>query len=77
MDGDFCWYKHQKSQTESSFSLFMVVIDFRKLKNLISPIHHKERDGHDDVNSQKSKDSRNPRLEKFKTVTKQGRTKSC
>ena len=41
----------QKSQTESSFALFMVVIDFRKLENLISPIHHKERDGHDDINS--------------------------
>ena len=39
----------QKSQTESGFALFMVVIDFRKLENLISPIHHKERDGHDDI----------------------------
>ena len=49
MDSTFCWYKHQKSQTLSSFALFIVVIDFRKLKYLISPVHHKERDGHDDI----------------------------
>ena len=48
-----------------------------KLKYLISPIHHKERDGHDDVNSKKSKDGWDPRLEKVKTITKQGRTKGC
>ena len=47
-----------------------------KLEYLIRPIHHKEGDRHDDVNDEEGQNSWDPRLEKFKTVTKQGGSKS-
>ena len=46
-----------------------------KLKYLISPIHHKEGDCHDDINDEKSQNSWDPRLEHVKTIAKQGRSK--
>ena len=57
--------------------MFIVVIDFRKLENLISPIHHKEGDCHDDMDDEEGQNSWDPRLKHVKTIAKQGRTKSC
>ena len=32
MDDAFCWYKHQKNQTESGFALFISEEYFRKIR---------------------------------------------
>ena len=48
-----------------------------KLKYLISPIHHKEGDCHYDVNDEEGQNSRDPRLEHVKTITKESWTDSC
>ena len=47
MDGAFCWYKYQKNQTQSGFQ--SVFICGKSLEDFLSFIHHKEWDGHDDI----------------------------
>ena len=47
------------------------------LEDFLSFIHHKEGDGHDDINDEESQNSWDPRLEHIKTIAKQGRTKGC
>ena len=58
-----------------NFTYKKLLVKIRSLENLISPIHHKEGDRHDDVNDEEGQNSRDPGLEHVKTIAKQGRTK--
>ena len=47
------------------------------LEDFIRSIHHKEGDGHDDINDEESYYSWNPRLKHVKTIAKQSWSKGC
>ena len=68
-------YEPKKARQSLALHCLYLRSVLEKLKDFISPIHHKEGDRHDDVNDEEGQNSRDPRLEHVKTIAKQGRTK--
>ena len=72
MDGAFCWYKYQKKPDSVWLEKYIYLWQIPKtfLEDFLSFIHHKEGDGHDDINDEESHYSWDPRMEDVKAVTK-------